>query len=174
MNLTRRNFAKLAAATGTVVVLPVSGCAVNALSIAQSFLAAAQAVYAVDPTIPDLEQAIVSLKTVIANWTTGSSTCVLIAAANDVSAILDTIAPASSVFAIAAVAVAGFDALINALAPCVQTTAKAVRTHVSRVRGTPEYQAHLQAFKHAWFPQRSFVSACNRAAKQSGFAVRIS
>ena len=73
-----------------------------------------------------------------------------------------------------AVAVAGFDALINALAPCVQTTAKAVRTHVSRVRGTPEYQAHLQGFKHAVFPQHAFVSAFNKAAKQSGFAARIS
>ena len=174
MNLTRRNFAKLAAATGTVVVLPVSGCAVNALSIAQSFLAAAQAVYAVDPTIPDLAAAISSLKTVIANWTTGSSTCVLIAAADDVAAILDTIAPSSSIFAIAAVAVAGFDALINALAPCVKPTAKAVRARVSKVRGTPEYQAHLQGFKHAVFPQHAFVSAFNKAAKQSGFAARIS
>jgi hypothetical protein len=143
----------------------LTGCAFSVKSLAGDFLASAEAIYAVDP-IPELETAITALKTAIAGYNGSSTNCLLISSANTVASILDEIDPNSAVAEVAAIAIAGFDALLANLAPC--NTPASAMPHKSRIRGTAAYNSALSKLKHPMFPSHAFKSQFNPAAEKAG------
>jgi len=178
--MNRRSFLKLSG-TGTAiaVVTPMSlvttGC-VSVVSLANDFIATATAIVNADPTGPwvsDLELAIAAMKTAVAGWNGSSANCALQSAANAAAQIINQIDPGSTVALIAAVAIAGFDVLMENLAPCSTTEAKPMQAGSTSIRNTPGYAAAKKNIQGAWFKSHAYRKEFNNAAKASGLSVRI-
>ena len=165
------------------VTVATSGCSQSdAINLANAFIASAKAIVAADPSAPyvaNLEEAITAMETAEAGWNGSSVNCALGSAANTAVEIIDQIAPASPVALIATVAVAGFDALQAVLFPCTSTAtspAALVAHTVSghSLRNSASYASTKESIGRArLFPAHAYRSAFNKAAKQSGLAVRI-
>ena len=157
------------------VCLVTTGCSVNALALTNAFVASLQAIVTADPTasyVNDLDIAITAIKTAEAGWNGTTTNCAVQSAVNAAAAIIVQIDPNSKVALIATVAVAGYDALMAALAPCT-TTVRAVSNAPAGLRAAPTYQATHDKLAKAWLPERAYRKAFNGAAKQSGLDVRI-
>ena len=156
------------------VTVSTTGC-VNPLALTNAFVASLQAIVDADPSasyVGDLDLAITAIKTAEAGWNGTTTNCAVQSAVNAAAKIIVQIAPNSKVAAIAIVAVAGYDALMAAIAPCT-TVQGAVTSAPAGLRTAPTYKVTHDKLAKAWFPERAYRRAFNEAAKSSGLAVRI-
>jgi hypothetical protein len=188
--MNRRTFFKQVATAGgkacLLVTLPsgmvvmLTGC--SAKGFAQTFINAAQAIYATGllpaNVAADLEIAINAMQLAVNGWNGTSMNCAFIAAANAAAAIIDGIEPGSTLAAIATVAVAAFDVVMDSITQCTTSPAFGFKVPVahSTLRGSASYNTAKEKIGGAHFnstKESTFKGAFNDAAKSSGLSVRI-
>jgi hypothetical protein len=164
----------------SAMVLTTTAC--SAKGFAQTFINAAQAIYAADPTASyakDLEIAVNAMQLAVNNWNGTSMNCDFIVAANAASAIIDGIAPNSQLALIATIAVAGFDVVMGAILPCTPASIGArfrVPASHTSFRGTAQYNIAHAKIGGAHFESTrmsTFRSQFNDAALASGVNAQI-
>ncbi len=163
-------------ATGSVAMVAMTGCSVNALDMAKIFVASEQAFVNADPNAPyvgDLDIAITAEQTAIANWNGSTALCAFQSAANTAVAIIDQTDPNSQLALIAGAVVAAYDVYLAATGKSCTTALAKVSANGHTLRSGAEYNTVHTHLEHAWFPTRAYRGDFNDAAKRSGLAVRI-